>query len=739
MISFLAPMALAGLALLAVPVFVHLFKPKRVRVVPFSSLRWLRASQHRLSRRVQWHQVLLFLLRAALIAALVAAAARPVFSRGGRGGQADRIVLVDAGRTLAYASPSRPRPIETARVLAERLVAAGNPGDRTAVLVAGAAPEAFGPLLADPAPYADRLRDVRATGAEPSLADALRLVPPLLQGRREGRALDLFVLTDNLAPAWSQLGIADLLAAAAGAVRVHVLDVGVPDARNAWIASAAVAGGPPAGPRTVRVTLGASGERAQPRRLRLAIPGMPDLVRDLSLEGGRRARLELELPPALELDDRVGLLTLEPPDALPDDDRWWLELRPRGAVRVLVIEPEATLVNELRPAFYLRTALDALAEAEPGRFEAEFATAGTVGPADVEPADVVVLAEPPDLPDAVLDVLRERVAAGAGLAVFLGPSADRTFYGSRLCDPLRPSQSLLTRAPGAVVDARRSGALARLEAVRWEHPLLAGLFDAGRGDLADVRFTAHARLEAPLAPGGEQVIARFSDETPAIIESGFGAGRVVLLNTTAHDAWSDLPRRKSFVPLVDRLVGYLSGNLDAGRFRLGAPALCPLPRDVREDSVTIVDPVGKARTPAVRRVAGRPVAALESPDVAGVYELRWRTASGPGSRRFVVQAGRERSVLEPMDDAVLRRWWEPAACSVTEPDPEAAAWRAPGRKGILDPWLMALAVLLLAAETLLACKLCPRAHAEIVSESVVSRRGFFDRDTGAVPPGGGAA
>ena len=83
MISFLAPFALAGAALLAIPVILHLFKPRKVRRTPFSSLRWLHLTQQKLARRIKWHQVLLFLLRFAFIALLVLAIAKPVLNPPG--------------------------------------------------------------------------------------------------------------------------------------------------------------------------------------------------------------------------------------------------------------------------------------------------------------------------------------------------------------------------------------------------------------------------------------------------------------------------------------------------------------------------------------------------------------------------------------------------------------------------------------------------------------------------------
>ena len=49
--TFLAPVALLGLLLLAVPVIVHLLRPRKMRHTPFSSLRWLKVTRQRLSLR----------------------------------------------------------------------------------------------------------------------------------------------------------------------------------------------------------------------------------------------------------------------------------------------------------------------------------------------------------------------------------------------------------------------------------------------------------------------------------------------------------------------------------------------------------------------------------------------------------------------------------------------------------------------------------------------------------------
>src|SRR5262249_5956662 len=109
-LSLLAPWALAGSALLAIPILVHLFKPRRVRQTPFSSLRWLRLTPQKLSRRIQWHQVLLFLLRAAFLILLVLALARPLWNPG-TAPYRERFIVVDVGHGMNYRVSGQPPPI----------------------------------------------------------------------------------------------------------------------------------------------------------------------------------------------------------------------------------------------------------------------------------------------------------------------------------------------------------------------------------------------------------------------------------------------------------------------------------------------------------------------------------------------------------------------------------------------------------------------------------------------------
>ncbi len=161
-LTLLAPWALAAAGLLAIPVVVHLFKPRRVRQTPFSSLRWLRLTPQKLSRRIQWHQVLLFVLRAAFLTLLVLALAKPLLGTGGGGAFRERFIVVDVSRSMNYRASGQAPPIEQARALAAELVRRNRPGDRNAVLLAGAQTRLLTPLSAEPENYLPALTGVQA-------------------------------------------------------------------------------------------------------------------------------------------------------------------------------------------------------------------------------------------------------------------------------------------------------------------------------------------------------------------------------------------------------------------------------------------------------------------------------------------------------------------------------------------------------------------------------------------------
>jgi hypothetical protein len=216
---------------------------------------------------------------------------------------------------------------------------------------------------------------------------------------------------------------------------------------------------------------------------------------------------------------------------------------------------------------------------------------------------------------------------------------------------------------------------------------------------------------------------------------------MLLVNTTANDAWGDLPRRRSFVPLVDRLLEHLSGDADGtgGPVRVGQPARLPLPRAEPGQVVRLIGPRGNRRSLRVAGPTAQPGVELRGLVQPGVYELRWTRdpLEPPSIRRFVAQAGPGESELSKPEPEDLTAWWAPIGVETQRVEPPLRLSDPGGRVPLLS-YALLLAVAAMAFEMYLAHRACPRMNPPIATGSAVARRGFFGEPRQASPPRAGS-
>ena len=102
--SFLFPLYLLGLAALSVPILLHLRNRELKKVVPFSSLRFLKPTKIQQQQRSKLENLLLLLLRCAILALLAFAFGRPFFRQDlmkdlvGQSQQA--VILIDTSASM---------------------------------------------------------------------------------------------------------------------------------------------------------------------------------------------------------------------------------------------------------------------------------------------------------------------------------------------------------------------------------------------------------------------------------------------------------------------------------------------------------------------------------------------------------------------------------------------------------------------------------------------------------------
>lgn len=265
--TFLHPLALAGLAAAAIPALLHLLQRRTPPEVEFPALRYLTEAERRSARRLRLRHVLLLLLRTALIAALALAAARPLVpARAGGAHQSTALVVILDNSPSAGAVVEGRAVLDRLRVVARASLGGAAPGDRLWLMLAdgvlrSGSREALLATVDSAAPGERRLdlvdavtRAARLVDAEPLPGREVHVVSDLQRtALGEGRAeVPPGVLVLALAPAGPS-------PANRGLAAVDVLDAAV---------RVSVGGTAGAGPGPLVVTLG-----GRPVARTLAQPG----------------------------------------------------------------------------------------------------------------------------------------------------------------------------------------------------------------------------------------------------------------------------------------------------------------------------------------------------------------------------------------------------------------------------------------------------------------------------------
>jgi hypothetical protein len=137
-VSFLAPLFFVGLGAIAVPIFVHLIQRERKRVVEFPSLMFVQKIPYQSVRRRRIRHWFLLLMRAAAIALIVAAFARPFFPQSAAaqmaalGGNRELVIALDQSASMGYGDHW-----QKAKDAAHRVVAGLSGEDRATLVLFG--------------------------------------------------------------------------------------------------------------------------------------------------------------------------------------------------------------------------------------------------------------------------------------------------------------------------------------------------------------------------------------------------------------------------------------------------------------------------------------------------------------------------------------------------------------------------------------------------------------------------
>lgn len=665
--NFLVPAFLAALAALAIPVAMHLRHREKGTPVLFPSLMFLERLSIRTSKRQRITDWPLLLIRALALALLVLAFARPFTGDRSEAAAADapqvRVLLLDRSMSMGHE-----RTWAAALDSARAIVAAAGPQDRLALVFFDDEAEVAQPLTTDHASISAVLQTVQPGARGTRYVAALRAARSVLLDAPVVPA-EVVVITDL------QRGGVAGLAGLELPERVTVRAVSVASANRANVSVSGVEVRRVADSDRTRLAVQArvsSRSLEEPRELtaRLSIDGRAsgETTVTVPTDGERVISFDGVPLPA----GRVRGLVVLDADQLAADDTFHFALEGEDALPVVLLASGAALRTE---TLFTERAL-AIGRAPTVRVERR--RPGTLTAEALAEAELVVVWDTP-LTSGEANALDQFVQDGGGAVVVLGREL------AQRDAPIPLNVATINGMADRFTD--RGGTFGEVES---EHPVFAAFRETPTA-LNAARFLRYARAEPPV---GTDVLARFDDGLPAVLEQRRGAGRVITLLTPLDTRTGDLPLQPAFLPLLRRLVLHTSGHSAAPLWQLTSEAWA-LPGTLREPAVTT--PSGEILRPEASDSLAAAVPLLER----GVYAAYGTAVSGDPVATVAVNVSPVESDLTTVDARELL-----VGVAVAPEDSASIAGPAGDielekRQGIWR-WLLIVVALLLIAETLLA-------------------------------------
>lgn len=563
-LGLLAPLALLLGALVAGPILAHMARQRPSRKQAFGAMMLLQRLVKRLEKRRRLRDRLLLLLRVLAVLALVLAASRPQLTWPGDapefGGTGAVVLVVDTSMSMAWRKGGETLAARGAR-RAEKLVDDLPSGTLVGLVTAGGEATRVTPELTDDHERVKAaLRSLQAGYGRTDLEGALRESRRLLKGEPG----EVLVYTDEAGPGAVAATSKEIRLLVDRGSAVIPMPVRPAEVSNLTPLGAVYGDGLEGGSITVQVA--SFGEEAVEAPVTVTLPDGDKMTAfALIEEGGGVAEVRFTVPQTVP----GGVADVQVLDEnLELDDRRYFHLPRVGASRVLVVDGDPGVTPIRSEVYFLERALAPWGGQRAGVLPEVVSPSGL---SRLDPAvhQVVFLCNVAD-PGPYADLLVDFVRGGGSLFISLGANTT----ASRMNDPLRDILPAMLRKSTPLVAMDADGRMP-LAVPDTSHPLFKAFNRTGRQGFTEMgaarAFTLEPYEEGDGSDERPVTLLRFQDGNPALVERRSGLGRVLLWTTVIDMDWkSNAPAQSTFMPFVQRIVGYLGGSAGGGALQAEA-------------------------------------------------------------------------------------------------------------------------------------------------------------------------
>lgn len=566
----------AGVALAAIPVIIHMVMRQKPKHVIFPALRLLKARQKQTTRRLRIRQWALLASRMGVICLMALCLARPTCNTTAPLGESNVpaaiALVIDTSLSMQWTDARNRDRLTEAKELALKVVKQ-TPITSQIFLIDSAEPietPAMSPATAESRIKSMTLKpNNRPLNA--SIEAGYRSVQKADRPRRE-----VYVLTDlttnslELDKPIQRAVNADVEKQENTAVQIYVLRLNAPEQTNVGLrnvsfdSTAAVAG------ETLDIRLEITNQGPSTTRiLELWLDGRKREQKAVELSANSDQEIFLRTPP---LDQgRNGLhqgeIRIRDEDPMPFDNTAYFTVNVKPPVRVLVV------TDLEQDALFLTEALDPVRGENAGAlglsrpFRVEVLRIGQLAErlrATSDRPQVVIINNVATISEPLWTQLNLSVRSGLGLCVALGDRSKTDAYSSPTARQILPGD------PVELIVGKPSEAWSLIKPDQ-NHPIFAQYAEELRTELGTVPVFRYEKLAK--SESGARQLLEVSDGGYALLERVFDnsvAGRVLQWSipmarrpsSSDQAAWTDFPRSWSFVQVINRMAAYLANSTD---------------------------------------------------------------------------------------------------------------------------------------------------------------------------------
>jgi len=668
---------LGWLAAAAAPWLIHLLSRRKYRETAWAAMDFLLAAVKRRARRIRVEQWLLLALRTLLIVALVTAVAEPYLERAvavfSPNGNTHRVLVIDSSYSMAYKTAGRTR-FEQAKQWAAQIVEQSAKGDGFTLVQMASPPRV---IVATPGlekePVRQEIQNLQLLHTGADLAATLAEVRKVLDtARRDSPRLaqhEVYFFSDLQRATWMPAGDAaeaDCRSrAAALAAQLHVINLGQPGDDNLAVTALELRQPLVLAGRSVALeaSLRDFGHLARPHQaVDLLVDDHPAGRQyvDIPADGSAVARFLHGFQSAGDhaVEVRFAGEAHTSPDSLDIDNRRFLAVHVRQAIRVLCVDGRPTGDPRQSSVFYLTRALLSNSVANHGSpVDLQAAVENAILERNLGQYDCVMLSSVRQFTASEARVLDNYLAHGGSLVFFLGDGVNAENYNSVLADPSRP---LL---PARLVAAAKAPG-GSLDALDYRHPIVGKFRGQEETGLLRAPIWQYFKVQLAEAGGGRkgqpagrapaEVALALGNGDPLIVAQPIRRGRVVLVTTAADASWSDLPTGGTYEPLVKEILAWcIAGQAQPRNVAVGDPLESALAATPALADVSIERPDGQRRTVPLEVHGDYSSWRYDDTLISGIYTARF-AAPLSQSQLFAVNLLTAESDLTPISQEELR-------------------------------------------------------------------------------------